>query len=170
MRYQNTLTLWPYKIHWGTQRLWFVKVVCFYCFFSIPTLGFSCGASGVKTELSWQCLELSAWLGQTKGISCPSNEYYEVGLTEFIYSVTFARRHTQTRNQFSDVCKAWTAPHIQHVSLNIFNNLSFMPLISSALHIKLSHTYMLSLACQAEVESSQLEESDFCHKIHLKSL
>lgn len=23
-----------------------------------------------------------------------SNEYYEVGLTEFIYSVTFARRHT----------------------------------------------------------------------------
>lgn len=44
-----------------------------------------------------------------------------------------------------------------------------MPLISSALHIKLSHTYMLSLACQAEVESSQLEESDFCHKVHLKS-
>lgn len=45
-----------------------------------------------------------------------------------------------------------------------------MPLISSALHIKLSHTYMLSLACQAEVESSQLEESDFCHKVHLKRL
>lgn len=39
-----------------------------------------------------------------------------------------------------------------------------MPLILSALHIKLSHTYMLSLACQAEVESSQLEELTFVTK------
>lgn len=61
-------------------------------------------------------------------------------------------------------------PHIVNmsVSLHTFSSLTFMPLISSALHIK-SHTSRLSLACQAKVESSQLEESDFCHKVHLKN-
>lgn len=58
------------------------------------------------------------------------------------------------------------------VSLHTVCSLMFMPLISSALHIKLSHTSMLSLACQAEVESPQLEEFDFCHKVkfQVKSL
>lgn len=56
------------------------------------------------------------------------------------------------------------------VFLHTFSSLTFMPLISSALHIKLSHTSMLSLAYQAQVESLQLEEFDFCHKVkfHLK--
>lgn len=166
MKYQNTLTLWPYKVHWGTQCLQSVKVVCFYCFFSIPTLGFSCAASGVKTELSWQFMELTAWLGQTKGTSCPKQWV----LWSWPHRVYLQCNLCQTSLR-SEIfwCKAWTAPYIQHVSLHTFNNLTFMPLISSALHIKLSHTYMLSLACQAGVERSQLEESDFCHKVHLKS-
>lgn len=94
-----------------------------------------------------------------------SNEYYEVGHRVYLQCNLC---QTSFRPEIF-WCKAWTAPYIQHVSLHTFNNLTFMPLISSALHIKLSHTYMLSLACQAGVERSQLEESDFCHKVHLKS-
>lgn len=42
-----------------------------------------------------------------------SNEYYEAGLTEFIYSVTFARRHSDQK--FSGVRHG--LPHIFNMSL-----------------------------------------------------
>lgn len=154
------------------------KLYVFTVSLAFPTLGFSCGSSGVKIELFWQFLELTAWLRWTKGISCPKQWLlWSWRHREFIYSVTFARRHTHTRshsgiNSLMYIYIRHGLPHILNmsVSLHIFNSLKIMPLISSALHIKLSHTSMLSFACQAEVESSQLEESGFCHKVHLKSL
>lgn len=152
------------------------KLCVFTVSLALPTLGLSCGSSGVKTELFWQLLNLRHdWDAQWK-FPVQSNECIKLASQkEFIYSVTFARHHTRTRSHSGINSLMYIRhglPHIfnMSVSLHIFNSLTIIPLISSALHIKLSHTSMLSLACQAEVESSKLEESGFCCKVHLRSL
>ena len=92
---------------------------------------------------------------------------------EFIYSVTFARRHTQTRSHSgtnSLMYEKDELPHMFSLSTHISQSHVYAFNIKCFTYKVVLHIYALGLACQAEVESSQFEESDFCHKVHLKRL
>lgn len=176
VRNKDTLTLWPYKIHRGTERLRFVRRCMFLLFLQhSPHLGSPVDPLELRLSSPGSFWNLLHDWNRPDFLSKAMSTMKLTSHKEFIYSVTFARCHTQTRSHSGINSLMYVRhglPHIfnMSVSLHTFNSLTSKPLIVSALHIRLSHTSMLALPARLKQKVHNLKNLTFVIKYIQKVL